>query len=51
MLLSGPATQGPGMVVTEDRKDLMRSHNDILKDKAPFLSKALKVSEQELLRH
>ncbi len=39
---SGPCTTAPGLVLTEDNKELIRSHNDILKDKAPHVAKATK---------
>jgi protein transport protein SEC23 len=44
MLFSaGPCTVGPGMVISEDMKELIRSHHDINKDRAPHMAKATKV--------
>eukprot|EP01133_Synstelium_polycarpum_P000232 gene232-282_t len=38
--IGGPATQGPGLVVSEDLKEPIRSHHDIVKNKAKHSSKA-----------
>ncbi|KAF2074067.1 hypothetical protein CYY_004636 [Polysphondylium violaceum] len=38
--IGGPATQGPGIVVGEELKEPIRSHNDIQKGKAKYSSKA-----------
>lgn len=43
--ISGPATQGPGMVVGDELKTPIRSWHDIEKDNAKFMKKATKVSE------
>lgn len=43
MLFAGGAcSQGPGMVVNDDLKQPIRSHNDIDKDNAKFMKKATK---------
>eukprot|EP01112_Ceratiomyxa_fruticulosa_P020007 TRINITY_DN668_c0_g5_i1.p1 TRINITY_DN668_c0_g5~~TRINITY_DN668_c0_g5_i1.p1 ORF type:complete len:758 (-),score=112.40 TRINITY_DN668_c0_g5_i1:65-2338(-) len=42
LFTGGPSTQGPGMVVGDELKEPMRSHSDIVKDKAKYLSKATK---------
>lgn len=39
---SGPCTSGDGAVVAVESSELMRTHLDIEKEKAPFLSKASK---------
>eukprot|EP01132_Coremiostelium_polycephalum_P009305 gene9305-11406_t len=38
--IGGPATQGPGIVVSEELKEAIRSHHDITKNKAKFSAKA-----------
>lgn len=38
----GPCTEGPGMVVGPELKDMMRSHNDLEKDQAQYYKKAAK---------
>eukprot|EP00466_Bigelowiella_natans_P000492 jgi/Bigna1/33170/e_gw1.1.31.1 len=38
----GPPTVGPGMVVSQEKKDTIRSHADILKGKVPHYHDALK---------
>eukprot|EP01087_Luapelamoeba_hula_P015523 TRINITY_DN4651_c0_g1_i1.p1 TRINITY_DN4651_c0_g1~~TRINITY_DN4651_c0_g1_i1.p1 ORF type:complete len:758 (+),score=106.88 TRINITY_DN4651_c0_g1_i1:183-2456(+) len=43
--VGGPCTQGPGMVVSEELKEALRSQNDIVKDKAPHSTKATKYFE------
>uniref|UniRef100_A0A7N9AU15 Protein transport protein SEC23 n=1 Tax=Mastacembelus armatus TaxID=205130 RepID=A0A7N9AU15_9TELE len=40
--ISGPATQGPGMVVGDELKTPIRSWHDIEKDNAKFMKKATK---------
>ncbi|PIK42224.1 hypothetical protein BSL78_20936 [Apostichopus japonicus] len=42
LFLSGPCTQGPGMVVGDELKTPIRSHHDIEKDNAKFMRKAIK---------
>ena len=45
----GPATEGPGMVVTNELKEPIRSHHDIEKDTAKHYKRALKVNIFSLL--
>lgn len=40
--VGGACSQGPGMVVNDDLKDPIRSHNDIEKDNARYMKKATK---------
>ncbi|KAL8486931.1 hypothetical protein ACS0TY_023574 [Phlomoides rotata] len=40
-LLGGPSTQGPGVIVSKDLSDPVRSHKDLIKDAAPFFKKAV----------
>lgn len=42
MFCGGPGTQGPGMVVSNELKERMRSHHDIEKDNAKYMKKAAK---------
>jgi protein transport protein SEC23 len=42
LFAAGPPTTAPGQVLSEDPKELIRSHNDIAKDKAPMVSKSTK---------
>ena len=42
LFVGGPCTQGPGMVVGDELKYPIRSHNDIEKDNAKYIKKALK---------
>lgn len=42
---AGPCTQGPGMVVSEDLKDPIRSHMDLEKDTCKYHKKACKFYE------
>lgn len=39
----GPATEGPGMVVSNELKEPIRSHHDIDRDTAKHYKRALKV--------
>ena len=41
--LGGPGTQGPGMVIDDDLKNIIRSHHDVEKDNCPYMRKAIKV--------
>ncbi|RLN50366.1 hypothetical protein BBJ29_006461 [Phytophthora kernoviae] len=41
MFVGGPPTVGPGAIVSRDRKEDIRSHTDLQKDKAPLTKKAL----------
>lgn len=38
----GPCTQGPGMVIDEDMRNIIRSHHDIEKDQCKYMRKACK---------
>ncbi|TPP56461.1 Transport protein Sec23A [Fasciola gigantica] len=42
LFLGGPCTQGPGMVVDDDFKNVIRSHHDIEKDNCKYMRKAMK---------
>lgn len=44
MFTSGPATEGPGLVVSSELKEPIRSHHDIDRDNIKYYKKALKVS-------
>ncbi len=48
LFTGGPATEGPGMVVSEDLKEPIRSHTDIVKENARYVKKASKVLLQHL---
>lgn len=39
----GPATEGPGMVVSNELKEPIRSHHDIDRDSAKHFKRASKV--------
>ncbi|KAJ1685680.1 hypothetical protein LUZ63_017070 [Rhynchospora breviuscula] len=41
-LLGGPCTEGPGMIVSKDLSEPVRSHKDLAKDAAPHFQKAVK---------
>ncbi|XP_042407756.1 protein transport protein SEC23-like [Zingiber officinale] len=41
-LIGGPCTVGPGMIVSEDQSEPVRSHKDLDKDAAPHFHKAIK---------
>lgn len=41
--LGGPGTQGPGMVVDDDLKNIIRSHHDMERDNCPYMRKSIKV--------
>lgn len=41
----GPCTQGPGQVVSDDLKETMRSHHDVIKERAKHCRKASKFYE------
>ncbi|KAJ1664806.1 GTPase-activating protein S23 [Coemansia sp. RSA 1646] len=45
MFCGGPATQGPGMVVSPELREPMRSHHDIEKDTSRYYRKAVKFYE------
>lgn len=40
LFLGGPCTVGPGMVIDDDLKNTIRTHNDIEKDNAKYMKKA-----------
>lgn len=42
LFCGGACTQGPGMVVNDELKNVIRSHHDIEKDNAKYLKKACK---------
>lgn len=44
LFAAGAATQGPGMVVGTELKEPIRSHNEIEKDTAKHMKKAVKVN-------
>ncbi|EHA8588290.1 hypothetical protein COCNU_scaffold004637G000010 [Cocos nucifera] len=41
-LVGGPCTEGPGMIVSKDLSEPVRSHKDLDKDAAPHFHKAVK---------
>ncbi|EDV19484.1 uncharacterized protein TRIADDRAFT_51161 [Trichoplax adhaerens] len=45
LFVGGAATSGPGMVVSNDLKEWIRSHHDIDKDNAKYMKKATKYYE------
>ncbi|KAI5284568.1 GTPase-activating protein S23, partial [Ascosphaera acerosa] len=45
LFTSGPATEGPGMVVSSTLREPMRSHHDIDRDNIKYYKKALKFYE------
>lgn len=44
-LVGGPCTEGPGMIVSKDLSEPVRSHKDLDKDAAPYYHKAIKFYE------
>lgn len=42
LFMGGPCTQGPGMVIDEDLKNVIRSHHDIEKDNCKYMKRAIK---------
>ena len=46
LFAGGPATEGPGMVVSPELKEQIRSHHDIDRDNIKYYKKALKFYEQ-----
>ncbi|KAH8856023.1 Protein transport protein Sec23A [Schistosoma japonicum] len=42
LFLGGPCTQGPGMVVDDDLKNIIRSHHDMEKDNCKYMRRAMK---------
>jgi len=45
LFCAGPCTQGPGMIVSNELKEPVRSHHDIERDNAKYLKKASKFYE------
>nr|XP_027081303.1 protein transport protein SEC23-like [Coffea arabica] len=45
-LVGGPCTEGPGVIVSKDLSDPVRSHKDLDKDAAPFFKKAVHFYEE-----
>ena len=43
LFAGGPATEGPGMVVSNELKDPIRSHHDIDRDTVKHFKRATKV--------
>lgn len=43
VFVGGPCTQGPGMVIDEELKNVIRSHHDIEKDNCKYMKRAIKV--------
>ena len=41
-LVGGPCTDGPGLIVSKELTDPIRSHKDLAKDSAPHYNKAVK---------
>lgn len=50
LFVGGPATEGPGMVVSNELKEPIRSHHDIDRDGAKHFKRATKVREVVILR-
>ena len=46
--VSGPATEGPGNVVSPELKEPIRSHHDIDRDNIKYYKKAVKVRHLKL---
>jgi protein transport protein SEC23 len=42
LFAGGPATEGPGMVVSNELKEPIRSHHDIDRDSAKHYKRAIK---------
>lgn len=47
--VSGPATEGPGNVVSPELKEPIRSHHDIDRDNIKYYKKAVKVSRHVMI--
>ncbi len=45
LFCGGPATEGPGMVVSSELRERIRSHHDIDKDNAKYYKRAIKFYE------
>jgi len=50
LFTGGPCTQGPGMVVSEDLKEPIRSHSDLVKENTKHTKKAIKFYESVAAR-
>lgn len=50
MFSGGPATVGPGMVVSTELREPIRSHHDIEKETAKYYKKAVKVKWDQCCR-
>lgn len=48
MIVGGPCTVGPGLIVGTELKEQVRVHHDLLKEKAKHVSKASKVSHNHI---
>jgi len=46
LFAGGPATEGPGMVVSNELKEPIRSHHDIERDSVKHFKRAVKVRLQ-----
>ena len=44
LFTGGVCTQGPGMIINDELKNVIRSHHDIEKDNARHMKKASKVT-------
>ena len=51
LFAGGPATEGPGMVVSNELKEPIRSHHDIDRDSVKHFKRAVKVSYLVFTRH
>ena len=47
LFAAGPATEGPGMVVSNELKEPIRSHHDIDRDNVKYFKRATKVSDAD----
>ncbi|XP_002156026.2 protein transport protein Sec23B [Hydra vulgaris] len=45
LFVGGPCTQGPGMVIDYELKNVIRSHHDITTDNTPHMKKAIRFYE------
>jgi len=51
LFAGGPATEGPGMVVSNELKEPIRSHHDIERDSVKHFKRASKVRSQNVSNH
>ena len=49
LFAGGPATQGPGMVVSNELKEPIRSHHDIDRDSVKHFKRAVKVRDTSVM--